>query len=297
MMRPIYALPLSLSTLTLGALTLTGCPDPEGHYEAFVERRAPFVQPEVAGVEGGTAGVEAGVTAGIEAGVEAGTEAPMIPRIESGRFWLGLAPILDLSKPMAFIAEVSFEVSEDGAMGQLISMSLDPRVCATSDPAQPSAGEGIEYQPSPATTINPDGSFVAELGQQSVPGAANCISGSFIDAVITLRGQVISPDAFCGRVTGDLILPFEYTLNGSTFAAYRLNDGDDITTLAVPKSCDDVMMAPPLEGGAEAGAEAGVTAGAEAGVTAGAEAGVTAGAEAGVTAGAEGGMTAGAQGG
>jgi|GEM_PF-1764049 len=266
--------------LSVAGLALTGCPDPQGEYDAFVERKKPFEVELPAG--GGEAGGEAGTDVMIE----------QLPAIESGRFVFGLAPNLDPTKPMAFIADIVFELSEDRSEGKVISMTLDPRTCVTAeDMNQLSAGEGILYAPSEPPVIDSQGNFVADFGTQNVPGAANCISGSFIEAILKLKGRVVSEDAICGKVSGELILPFAYPLTGSTFAAKRL-EGDSIVGVDVPGSCDDVLPMMP-QGGAEAGAEAGTEAGAEAGTTAGMSAGAEAGTEAGMTAGAEAGTTAG----
>ena len=274
----------SVVALSVSSLALTGCPDPQGEYDAFAERKKPFE------IELPEPGAEAGAEAGVEGGT--GVMIEQLPAIESGRFVFGLAPNLDPNKPMAFIADIVFEINEDRSEGKIISMALDPRVCVTDENMdQLSAGEGILYAPSEPPVIDAQGNFVADFGTQNVPGAANCISGSFIEAILKLKGSVVSEDAICGKVSGELILPFAYPLTGSTFAAKRL-EGDSIVGVDVPGSCEDVLPMMP-----QGGAEAGMTAGAEAGTSAGAEAGMTAGmvagAEAGTSAGAEAGMTAG----
>lgn len=241
-----------LTNLTVIATlsSLTGCPDPEGRYQAFTERKLPFENNDTGGTEGG---MEGGMS----------SEVMRIPNIQSGRFIFGLASNISFEKPMSFIADVVFEFNEDRTEGKLISMMLDPRVCAETDPQQPSAGEGIQYQPTEPPIINEQGSFSADFGEQNVPPSANCISGSFINAVIKLKGSIVSEDAMCGKVSGNLILPFEWDLKNSTFGARRL-EGDSIAGVPLPKSCDDVMMMLPT-GGTMAGSMAGTEAGTEAG--------------------------------
>jgi hypothetical protein len=227
--RPAIAL-IALSPICL-SLILTGCPDPKGKYDDFIERRSPVIEMPEGGAEGGA---EGGGTSGSEAG-SAGEEASMITAIESGRFWLGLAPILDPANPMAFITEIDFEIADDGSMGRVLSMSLDPMTC---EDRSVSAEGVIDF--TEGVDLNADSSFVVDLGERTVPGPANCISGSNILATIVMHGAIVSNDTLCGTVTGELFQPFAFDLKGSTFAAIRLEEGMSTADLAIPSTCEEI---------------------------------------------------------
>ena len=228
----IALLPICLS------LTLTGCPDPKGKYDDFIERRTVVIESaeEMTGDGGSEGGAEerGETSSGTEAG-SAGEEVSMITEIESGRFWLGLAPILDPVNPMAFVTEINFEIAEDGSMGRILSMSLDPMTC---EDRSVSAEGLIDF--TEGADFNMDGSFVVDLGERTVPGAANCISGSPILANIVMHGAITSSDTLCGTVTGELFQPFAFDLEGSTFAAIRLEEGMSTADLAIPSTCAEL---------------------------------------------------------
>ena len=62
-------------------------------------------------------------------------------------------------------------------------------------------------------------------------------------AEIVLDGQVTSEDTLCGQMNGALILPYEADLEGSTFGARRLAEGEeaDLSMTEVLKDCEGVM--------------------------------------------------------
>ena len=221
------------------ALSLSACPDPAGEYEAFNDRREATLEARGANNAGEMmGGMEAGEMMG---GME---ELQPIPQITNGTFLFGLAPNLNVEKPMTFVAEVQIEVNADGSAGQIISMNLDPRTC---DDLNASAGEPVVFMPDEPIAIDERGLFSADFGRQIVAGTANCISGSLIEAAIQLDGRVFSETALCGEMNGELYRPYpadlgysELTMERSTFAAVRLQGDEDISTLEVPKNCEDL---------------------------------------------------------
>ena len=87
-------------------LSLTGCPDPEGQYEAFNTRRDDTLaaRAENAGDEMMGGEIMAGEMMAGEM-----EELGPIPQITSGSFLFGLAPNLNVDKPMTFVADVEIE--------------------------------------------------------------------------------------------------------------------------------------------------------------------------------------------
>jgi hypothetical protein len=151
---------------------------------------------------------------------------------------------------MVFVAEVEIEIEADGSEGRIISMVLDPRTCENRNE---SAGDAVSFMPDTATVIESDNSYSADFGRQVVAGAANCISGSRIEAEILLEGRVSSEDTLCGEMNGMLFLPYESDLNGSTFGALRLSDAEvsDISMIEVLKDCASVEAYLQAQGGEE----------------------------------------------
>jgi hypothetical protein len=189
--------------------------------------------------EGGTeGGADEGGAEGATSGSEGGSgaeEASITTAIESGRFWLGLALILDPANPIAFVTEIEFEIAEDGSMGRVLSMYLDPMTC---EDRSISAEGVIDF--TEGVELNSDSSFEVDLGERTIPGAANCISGSLILANIVMHGTIVSNNAICGTVTGELFHPFAFALEDSTFAAVRLEEGTSTRDLAIPSTCDEI---------------------------------------------------------
>lgn len=239
------------------SLLLTACPDPSGQYEAFNERRDETLaarQTATAGDEAGTtagdeagttAGDEAGTTAGDEAGTTAGDEIPApVPQIESGTYLFGLAPNLNVERPMTFVADVQIMVNDDRSGGQVLSIHLDPRSC---EDFNTSAGDPVLFDPETPAEIGADHSFSANFGRVIVAGAANCISGSTIEADIQLDGRVSSAETLCGEMNGMLYRPYpadlgysEITMERSTFGAMKIKGDEDINELSIPKNCNDI---------------------------------------------------------
>ena len=222
------------------ALSFSACPDPEGKYDAFndryTDRKNEILEAREMEMPGGMAG--GGEMMG---GVE---EQLPIPQITSGSFLFGLAPNLNVDKPMVFVADVQIEVNEDGSAGQIISLNLDPRTCVD---LNVSAGEAVVFMPDSPSIIDAQSNFSADFGRQIVAGTANCISGSLIEAEIQLDGKVVSEDSLCGEMNGMLFRPYpadlgysEFTMERSTFAAIRLQGDEDLSTITVPKNCGDL---------------------------------------------------------
>ena len=110
----------------------------------------------------------------------------------------------------------------------LLNLSLQPLsldVGETESPRMP-VGSPIEVN---GIEVDPEGAFEVALGEVSLPGAANPISGSDIVAQLSLRGKVLDENTICGEVEGmiqqPITAPFDYS--NSTFGAVRLAEGEE----------------------------------------------------------------------
>lgn len=265
---------------SLISLFNTGCPDPQNKFDNFTERRQTYLDEvnqmdaggsqggdmmemnqggssmggeemggsiggsiggsmggNIGGSIGGIMGGNIGGNMGGDMGGSMGGEiiTPSLPAIGSGLFYLAFAPVLDPTKPMVFLGQLDISIAEDGQSGTISRMILDPLTC---EDRQVSAEGDVIFDG--GAPIDSDGNFSIDFGEQNVPGIANCISGSLIQATIQLQGQILNENEMCGAVVGQLMQPFEYDLAGSTFAAYRVEEGVDLNTLEIKGSCEEL---------------------------------------------------------
>ena len=72
-------------------------------------------------------------------------------------------------------------------------------------------------------------------------GDMEIVSQDDIEVELQVQGSVVDADNLCGSVTGDVLSPLQSPLDGSTFAAIRLDDdGSDLGTLPTefPTKCE-----------------------------------------------------------
>ncbi|XXX75301.1 hypothetical protein WMF30_47400 [Sorangium sp. So ce134] len=133
-----------------------------------------------------------------------------------GDFFFSLSAYLLPQAPIVFVASLTTEASDGGLS---FSMTFQPLEAA--DRRTPT-GPSVDVGP---FELNEDGTFAAELPTIVVPGNANPISGSELEATITLSGTLCAPaDFVCGDVTGTATRPVNLDLVGSTFAMERITD-------------------------------------------------------------------------
>ena len=143
----------------------------------------------------------------------------------SGTYLLALAAVPSPKTPLQFIADVNLA---EGSMDlTLTPLTLD--VGSRTEPREP-LGTMFEYSDIPVLA----GCFTVALGQVDIPGLANPITGSDITATVTLNGCFVGAD-FCGDAVGQITVPLDLDLTGSTFAAVEA----DPATLPedFPSSC------------------------------------------------------------
>lgn len=206
-----------LSTFPLASLLL-GCADPEGRFNDF-QARDTTIREEQASGEGGSDGSGGGGGGG-SCLPEAG--AP------DGDFFFSLSAYLNPQAPIIFLSTLTTEARDDG-----LSISLSFQALEAADRKTPT-GTPVDVGP---YEVSADGRFTAELPTIVVPGNANPISGSELEATITLSGALCAPaDFVCGDVTGTVTRPLSLNLKGSTFAMQRITDPDSYPAPVI--NCD-----------------------------------------------------------
>ncbi|WP_433930133.1 hypothetical protein AB3662_39995 [Sorangium cellulosum] len=204
--RPIRTT-LASATFSCAAL-LAGCADPQGRYDDF-ETRDTAIREDQGSGEGGSDG---------EGGSGGGGGGSCLPEAGApdGDFFFSLSAYLSPRAPIVFLSKLTTEASDGG-----LSFSLSFQPLEAADRKTPT-GEPFDVGP---YEVSADGQFTAELPTIVVPGNANPISGSELEATITLTGALCAPaDFVCGDVTGTATRPIALDLKGSTFAMERITD-------------------------------------------------------------------------
>jgi hypothetical protein len=195
------ALHLLGGTLVLGAL---GCVDPSERYDDFLERTAAIREMDSSVVVPGD-------------------------RFDwSGRYLLALSTSLSPTKPLLFALDA--ELSDDLAT---IDLTFQPLTTDDDDEPRVAIGDAIDVADVPYAS---DGTFSADLGEVTVPGRANPITGSDIIATVQLMASTQAGDSgtggvVCGQVTGMVSVPLSIDLAGSTFGAVLADEPQDIEPL------------------------------------------------------------------
>lgn len=176
-----------------------GCVDPQSRYDDFLERSAD------------------------QRSRDSGRPTPTPgERFDfGGQYLASLVTTLAPGVPILFACEV--EVA-----GDLESVELRFQPLATDSDAMPREPVGASFGSGPAP-YREDGSFVAELGEVTVPGRANPISGSDIVATVTIEASAREmegelPTHFCGDVRGMVSVPLELDLAGSSMFGVAADD-------------------------------------------------------------------------
>jgi hypothetical protein len=141
-------------------------------------------------------------------------------------FLLAMSASLMPQFPFQFLAQAT---ADNGTM-DLILYPLRLDVGSTTWPRTPS-GDSLGYYDIPM-----DGAcFNLDMGEVPLAGDTNPITGSDTVATLILSGCFTSAAAFCGSISGQITVPLESDLSGSTFGAI-LVDEDDLP-VSFPTSC------------------------------------------------------------
>ena len=176
--------------------------------------------PVVGGVDGsgsadesdsGSTGIDTGDPATGPDDVATGTPIPEPRQDFSGAYLLAIAAVIAPETPLQWQATVVQDLNTGELEIELQPLSLDP--LGTTFPREPVGDPRIV-----TANLGPDNTFVLDLGQVYVPGAANPITGSDIYTTLALDGVAFASDLWCGEVTGSVSAPLQLDLTGSTFA-------------------------------------------------------------------------------
>lgn len=193
-MRPLA--PRVRSIACAGALGLvalaSGCTDPDGRYDDFLERTADLRAPDSGAITPGE-------------------------RFDfSGRYLVALSITLAPGQPILLAADVG--VAEDLAS---IDLAFQPLATDLDEAPRSEVGDALEVD---AVPYAEDGSFEVDFGEVTVPARANPISGSDIVATVAIAGTAHEATddramLFCGDASGMVRVPLALDLAGSTFGA------------------------------------------------------------------------------
>ena len=181
------------------AVSLIGCPDPERELEAYLDRVEMVpLQPDMSvPVSGCGEFVD-----------------------PTGTYFVSVNTNLAPGTPLLFEGEFVVDTTVEPKTAQL---TLVPLTVEGADPIEDLPDrDGDSPVVSPVVPIDDEGKFEMELGTVIVTGLANAVSGSEIEAVLAIQGQILGGSFVCGTVTGDLIRPSAFDLGngggGSTFS-------------------------------------------------------------------------------
>lgn len=157
----------------------------------------------------------------------------------SGTFILGLDPSVNPGLPLQFIVTGTFTPSPTGGSLNLEMQPLSLEPQQTTMPRLP-VGDALIFND---IEVREDGSYDVDLGEVTVIGEANPITGSELVATLTMSGFIQDENFICGLVNGTLTSPAELSLDGSTFGAVRI-ESTEPADLPVPATPDFPIACP-----------------------------------------------------
>lgn len=214
-----------LLAVLLALLTLPGCADASGRFQAFEDRRVAL------GGEGGAP------SAGGAGGADDGCMPPA-PGVVRGTALLALETSTALGVPILFQGEV-----ETPELDGKTAVKYSYRALDASD-RRTQVGDPLVVGP---YAIGEDGRFDAPTDKSTLPGSANAIlPGVPITSQLTLHGTICGVASFyCGTVTGTVFSPVQGPTTGQ-FGLTLLEEDDELP--ARPRfGCSEDALGPALE--------------------------------------------------
>ena len=216
--RSVFALAVSAA--------LMGCPDPDARMDDFNTRTAADREPAP------------------PMGGEAPPPPPASRQDLTGAYVFSLSTALDATKPLMFKADVTSDLTAGTValvLTPLRSWGCGGANAFCDDASAADFRELLTDDVIDAGTVplDEDGKFVFDLGEVTVGGGVNAISGADITAELKLTGRTLEAGNFCGSVSGGLSLPFEFALedDANSFGVVKLNEGDDIKAVNPISQC------------------------------------------------------------
>lgn len=169
------------------------------------------------------------------------------PEQLTGTYLAGISTTLVRSAPIVFLVELAVEARDDR-----LEVRLRERPVSKLDRVTP-VGDWSEWT---TGSVDSEGHWNSDTIHVIIPADANPILAADTDAEIVLDGQLLelrSPDDpeaelgfLCGNVLGQIIDPIPVDdLAGSTFAAARIEDMDDVTSYPeLTINCDHELPRP-----------------------------------------------------
>lgn len=181
--------------ILLGCLAVvSGCTDASLRFEEFLER-IPDAAPEVR--------------------VDA-ARLDELPDV-TGTFYVGLATTPAPDLPLRFFFKNQMTMTGDGTASMDITIS--PLSVSEGRPV----GEDMFVK---NVRVNASGEFSFLLDPVKVAGEANPISGSEIEGAITMAGQILAKDRYCGWIPeGKVTKPVELNAKDSQWGGVRIAEG------------------------------------------------------------------------
>jgi hypothetical protein len=193
----------ALASLALfgASLGLVGCVDPGQRFDDFNSRI-------------------------VDGGAGAGTDAPAFDTLPdiTGHFYVAMDPDPVPGAIFHLLAEVRFTDNGDGTGSA--DFSLQPLHKDDRTPVgDPLVSEGV--------VVDATGRFDAPFAGD-IDGQANPATGSTLTVELVLAGAILDENVWCGVVNGRITQPLILPLDGSTFAAIRVEAGTEGDALPEP---------------------------------------------------------------
>ncbi len=183
-------------------VTLTGCPDPDGEFDAFQERYDTLHPPTTTSV----------TTGGGDCAV------PMVGEID-GAYLFALSAAIRPDLPVLYDAQIT---TADGANGLTMTMVIDPL-----DARDRMTKLGVPETFGPFDIDSMTGAFDIDFGEVTIPGQGDpIILDADIVGTVQAAGTLCTPiELICGPITGTITDPTELDLAGSNFTIEPVVDG------------------------------------------------------------------------
>lgn len=191
-------------------LSFTGCADPDGKFDAFVERYGR-------------------THAGTDAGTDGDGGVCVLPTADevSGRFLLVVSPAFSPKTPLLFLDDLSASSTPSDALElgmTLTALHAKDRTTPVGPPL------------SPVSMPVAAGAFSFELGVLEIVGEADpIIFGAPIIGSVILDGELCGGpfDFSCGSARGHVTVPAELDLAGSTWTLARIAANGALPDIAI----------------------------------------------------------------
>jgi len=216
--NPIKLIPLCI----LGA----ACFAPEDKFDDFVEQRRESIG------DAGSSQSDAGENG-----------APLKAEQITGIYLYAVSVALAPSLPTVYLADISAK-----QVGDQLEVTIKQQPLSKDDWRTPVG----PYSEPRVDIVTPTGTYSTSLVISMVPALANAVTSQDSTTETVFTGTFVNPgtpddpDAklqfFCGTMTGQATTPFKIPLDGSTFAASRVDNPDDPSSY--PRVLIDCNMTP-----------------------------------------------------